>query len=70
MMNEIELAEVETMADRVLSMADSWVRNPLAQTTSIEEDIEFQQLDAARDEVKPRAATQTPPAVATPNSPT
>ncbi len=53
-MNDTILTEVEQLADRMLEMADAWVQNPLAQTTSIEEDTDFHQLNQARDEVKHR----------------
>jgi len=53
-MNEHELEGIEQLADHVVSLADSWMRNPLAYLSSIEDDTEFQRLEEARDEVKRR----------------
>ena len=51
-MSETNLTKIEQLADRMLLMADSWMQNSSAQTTSIEDDVEFQRLSEARDELK------------------
>lgn len=53
-MDTLFLAETEALADQIFSMANAWMLNPAAQTTSVAEDGEFQRLDAARDEIKRR----------------